>query len=70
MEGKQRTRKWADEKGIDRYITEVIATEMHMLDKKDSRDASSDQPFNDSMPSDDIPPLYDVDYLDHADDET
>lgn len=32
IEGKLRTRKWQDQQGIDRYTTEIIASEMQMLD--------------------------------------
>jgi single-strand DNA-binding protein len=38
VEGTLRTRKWQDKSGIDRFTTEIIASEMHMLD---SRGASS-----------------------------
>ena len=34
IEGSLRTRKWQDKSGIDRYTTEIIANEMHMLDSK------------------------------------
>lgn len=34
--GKLRTRKWVDKDQIERYSTEIIATEMKMLDKKES----------------------------------
>lgn len=34
VEGSLRTRKWQDKTGIDRYTTEVIANEMHMLDSR------------------------------------
>ena len=34
VEGSLRTRKWQDQNGQDRYTTEVIATEMQMLDSK------------------------------------
>lgn len=34
VEGSLRTRKWQDKSGIDRYTTEVIANEMHMLDNR------------------------------------
>ncbi len=34
VEGSLRTRKWQDKSGIDRYTTEVIANEMHMLDSR------------------------------------
>lgn len=32
VEGSLRTRKWQDKTGVDRYTTEIIANEMHMLD--------------------------------------
>lgn len=32
VEGSLRTRKWQDKNGVDRYTTEIIANEMHMLD--------------------------------------
>ncbi|GAB4224193.1 MAG: single-stranded DNA-binding protein [Gammaproteobacteria bacterium] len=34
VEGSLRTRKWQDKNGQDRYTTEIIATEMQMLDSK------------------------------------
>jgi single-strand DNA-binding protein len=34
VEGSLRTRKWQDKTGIDRYTTEIIAGEMHMLDSR------------------------------------
>lgn len=34
VEGSLRTRKWQDTNGVDRYTTEIIASEMHMLDKR------------------------------------
>jgi single-strand DNA-binding protein len=34
IEGSLRTRKWADKQGNDRYSTEIIASEMQMLDGK------------------------------------
>jgi len=37
IEGKLRTRKWQDTTGADRYTTDILASEMQMLDsKKDS----------------------------------
>ncbi len=36
IEGSLRTRKWQDKSGVDRYTTEIIANEMHMLDSKSS----------------------------------
>ncbi|MFY7697695.1 MAG: single-stranded DNA-binding protein [Legionella sp.] len=34
VEGSLRTRKWQDQQGQDRYTTEVIATDIQMLDSK------------------------------------
>ena len=34
VEGSLRTRKWQDKTGMDRYTTEIIANEMHMLDSR------------------------------------
>lgn len=34
VEGSLRTRKWQDRNGVDRYTTEIIANEMHMLDSR------------------------------------
>lgn len=37
VEGKLETRKWTDKAGVERYTTEIIASEMKMLgDKKES----------------------------------
>jgi single-strand DNA-binding protein len=34
VEGSLRTRKWQDKNGMERYTTEIIAAEMHMLDSR------------------------------------
>lgn len=34
VEGSLRTRKWQDKNGVDRYTTEIIANEMHILDSR------------------------------------
>jgi single-strand DNA-binding protein len=34
VEGSLRTRKWQDKNGVDRFTTEIIANEMHILDSK------------------------------------
>lgn len=36
VEGSLRTRKWQDKTGADRYTTEIIANEMHILDNRNS----------------------------------
>lgn len=35
VEGSLRTRKWQDQSGQDRYTTEIVASEMQMLDTRD-----------------------------------
>jgi single-strand DNA-binding protein len=35
FEGRLRTRKWQDKDGVDRYTTEIEATEMKMLGRKE-----------------------------------
>lgn len=34
LEGRLQTRKWQDQQGQDRYTTEIIATDIQMLDSK------------------------------------
>ncbi len=34
VEGKIQTRKWQDKEGQDRYTTEIVARDMHMLDSR------------------------------------
>ena len=34
VEGSLRTRKWQDKEGQDRYTTEIVATDMQMLDSR------------------------------------
>lgn len=34
LEGRLQTRKWQDQSGADRYTTEIIASEMQMLDSR------------------------------------
>jgi len=34
VEGALRTKKWVDKSGVERYTTEIIANEMHMLDSR------------------------------------
>jgi single-strand DNA-binding protein len=36
LEGSLRTRKWQDKQGQDRYTTEIVASEMQMLDSRGS----------------------------------
>lgn len=41
IEGKLQTRKWQDDNGQDRYTTEIVASEMQMLDSRGSSTGSS-----------------------------
>lgn len=34
VEGRLQTRKWQDKNGVDRYTTEIVASEMQMLDSR------------------------------------
>lgn len=45
IEGSLRTRKWQDQSGQDRYSTEIVASEMQMLDgRSDTQQAPAPQP--------------------------
>lgn len=48
VEGRLKTRKWTDGNGVDRWVTEVIAEEFRLLDKKesDAADHKSDTTHN------------------------
>jgi single-strand DNA-binding protein len=35
VEGRLQTRKWQDKEGVERYTTEIIATEMQMLGSRE-----------------------------------
>lgn len=41
VEGQLRTRKWQDQSGQDRYTTEIVASEMQMLDGRNESDGQS-----------------------------
>jgi len=44
VEGSLRTRKWQGQDGQDRYTTEIVASEMQMLDSKGGGSAGFDAP--------------------------
>ena len=44
IEGRIRTRKYQAKDGTDRYVTEVIAEELDMLDSKPASNATNDGP--------------------------
>lgn len=47
LEGSLRTRKWQDQNGQDRYTTEIVATEMQMLDSRGGQnDSYSQDPYS------------------------
>lgn len=46
VEGSLRTRKWQDQQGQDRYTTEIVASELQMLDAKGT--GSSSASYNDT----------------------
>ena len=43
VEGRLQTRKWQDKQGVDRYTTEIVASEMQMLGGR-SDDSAYSQP--------------------------
>lgn len=57
VEGKIQTRKWKDQSGQDRYTTEIVGTQMQMLDSKESKPHAQPQPqqSNGDFDSEDIP---------------
>ena len=65
ISGKQQTRKYQDQNGQDKYATEIIATDMQMLDSRSGDEqgqqsgnnfaGAPDQPAQDDEYIDDIP---------------
>ena len=55
VEGKIQTRKWKDQSGQDRYTTEIVGTQMQMLDSKESKPQAQPQQSNGDFDSEDIP---------------
>jgi single-strand DNA-binding protein len=50
IEGALRTRKWQDQQGQDRYTTEIVASDMQMLDSRGAGDQmGGGQPMNQPM---------------------
>lgn len=41
IEGSLRTRKWQDQSGADRYTTEIVASDMQMLDSHGNQNGDS-----------------------------
>jgi single-strand DNA-binding protein len=44
VEGRLETRKWTDKAGVERYTTDVIASDMKMLGKKDGGSSQESRP--------------------------
>lgn len=44
VEGSLRTRKWQNKEGVDQYTTEIVASEMQMLDSKGGQQERKEQP--------------------------
>jgi single-strand DNA-binding protein len=65
IEGKIKTRSWDDKDGVKKYITEIVADNFIMLDKKESSEHHSENASqksfetapaeNTSVPEDDLP---------------
>ena len=51
IEGRLETRKWTDKQGIERYTTEIIATDMKMLGSKPAEPAQGKQSSRSQPPS-------------------
>jgi single-strand DNA-binding protein len=53
VEGRLETRKWTDKNGVDRYTTEVIATDMKMLGSRSGSDSfdTADKDGHESAPA-------------------
>jgi single-strand DNA-binding protein len=57
VEGKLQTRKYTDKNNVDRYVTEIIGSEMHMLDSKQDKSQANvdDDSKGNLFKDDDIP---------------
>ena len=51
VEGSLRTRKWQDQSGQDRYTTEIVASEMQMLDSKQIEQAQAGRSAQPQQPA-------------------
>lgn len=47
IEGRLQTRKWTDSSGADRYTTEIVADQMHMLGNRQHDTLHDEQGIND-----------------------
>lgn len=53
VEGRLQTRKWQDQNGVERYMTEIIASELKMLSTR-QQDASPTEQFGAPHYDDDV----------------
>lgn len=51
IEGRLETRKWTDKEGVERYTTDIIATDMKMLGGKSSTDNSASTQRDQQQPT-------------------
>ena len=51
VEGRLQTRKWQDQSGQDRYTTEIVASEMQMLDSRGGGDGGQGGDYGGGMSS-------------------
>jgi single-strand DNA-binding protein len=52
VEGKIQTRKYEDKNGQERYITEIIANTIRILNKRDGSDSNSNSDYNNNQSND------------------
>jgi len=67
IEGSLRTRKWQDKNGQDRYTTEIVASEMQMLDSKGGQGGFESRPNNSQAQSNASAPAFNPDANDFDD---
>ncbi|MDC8444605.1 MAG: single-stranded DNA-binding protein [Nitrosomonas sp.] len=70
VEGRLETRKWTDKNGVDRYTTEIIATDMKMLGSRSGSDSfdASDRGEHESAPAQSSPGRNNTGFDDMEDD--
>lgn len=50
VEGRLKTRKWADKDGVEKFTTEIVAEEMQLLGSRESNDTASSGSSGNSSP--------------------
>lgn len=61
IEGKITTRKWQDQTGNDRYTTEIVADQMHMLGRANEGQASTNPSAPGKPPASEPEPAFNPD---------